>query len=61
MKQHAIQPRYMTLHQWAGAMFAKAPHKNTLLRWVHEGRIQPQPEKIGRLWFVKPSAVYRAD
>lgn len=26
----------------------QAPHKNTLLRWIHDGRNQPQPKKIGR-------------
>jgi predicted site-specific integrase-resolvase len=38
-----------------------APHANTLLRWVHEGRIQPPPKKIGRKWWVVPSAEYLAD
>ncbi|WGG52597.1 excisionase [Rugamonas sp. DEMB1] len=38
-----------------------APHPNTLLRWVHEGRIQPQPRRIGRTWWVTPAADYRGD
>ena len=56
-----IKPRFITLQEWAAATFSKVPHNNTLLRWVHEGRIQPQPEKIGRIWRVKPAAVYKAD
>lgn len=56
-----IKPRYITLSEWAKEMFSKVPHNNTLLRWVHEGRIQPQPKKIGRCWRVKPEAEYRED
>jgi predicted site-specific integrase-resolvase len=39
-------------------MFSKIPHRNTLQRWVHEGHIQPQPEKIGKTWQVKRDARY---
>lgn len=56
-----IQPRFVTLDEWATAMFTKVPHINTLRRWVSEGRIQPQPQKIGRIWRVKRDAVYRGD
>jgi hypothetical protein len=56
-----IKPRFITLQEWGAINFSKPPHNNTLLRWVHEGRIQPQPEKIGRVWRVKPAAVYKAD
>lgn len=59
--KQAIQPRYITLHEWAESMFSKVPHANTLLRWVHDGRIHPQPEKIGRLWRVKRDAKYVND
>lgn len=61
MSENTIKPRYVTLTEWAAAMFSKVPHNNTLLRWVHEGRIQPQPKKIGRAWRVKPSAEYVGD
>ena len=57
----SIQARFITLQEWAAENFSKVPHNNTLLRWVHEGRIQPQPEKIGRIWRVKRDATYRAD
>jgi hypothetical protein len=56
-----IKPRYITLQEWAKAMFSRVPHNNTLLRWVHDGRIQPQPKKIGRVWQVRPNAEYVAD
>lgn len=62
MTRHtAIQPRYITLAEWASMMFSKVPHRNTLLKWVHEGHIQPQPRKIGRGYQVKRDAEYRAD
>ena len=57
----AVKPRYITLPEWAAMMLSRVPHQNTLLKWVHEGRIQPQPKKIGRAWWVKPDAVYVSD
>lgn len=54
-------PRYVPLRIWAQAMFGEyAPHKNTLIRWVHDGHISPMPRKIGRTWFVKVDADYVA-
>jgi predicted site-specific integrase-resolvase len=57
MKQ-TIQSRYITLLEWAQMTFSQPPHANTLLRWVHDGHIQPQPQKIGRKWQVKRDARY---
>ena len=57
----AIKPRFITLREWAETMFSKVPHENTLLRWAREGRIQPQPKKIGKRWQVTPTAEYRGD
>ena len=55
-------PRYILLQDWAAAVFGEtAPHQNTLLRWVHEGRIQPAARKIGRRWWVTPTADYVED
>jgi len=55
-------PRYVPLAVWAQLMFGEySPHHNTLLRWVHEGRIQPQPKKMGKYWFVKVDAEYTPD
>ena len=54
--------RYVPLTVWAEQVFGEhAPHYNTLLRWAHEGRIQPQAKKIGRKWWVVPSAEYVSD
>lgn len=55
-------PRYLPLSVWATQVFGEhVPHQNTLLKWVHEGRIQPQPKKIGRGWFLVPHAEYVSD
>lgn len=56
-----IQPRYITLNEWAASQFSRVPHYNTLIKWVHDGRIQPQPKKIGRAWQVRPNAEYVCD
>lgn len=55
-------PRYIPLAVWADQVFGDhSPHANTLLRWVREGRIQPQPKKIGRGYFLVPHAEYVSD
>jgi hypothetical protein len=56
-----IQPRYITLNEWAASQFSRVPHYNTLIKWVHDGRINPQPQKIGRVWQVRPNAEYVSD
>jgi hypothetical protein len=57
-----MQPKWIPVRQWAEQTYGDAkPHINTLLRWIHDGRIQPQPEKHGRGWRVRPFAEYKAD
>lgn len=57
-----LQPRWISLRDWAKSVYGEgSPHINTLLKWVHEGRIQPQPEKHGKEWKVRPHAEYKAD
>lgn len=47
---------------WATMVFGEhAPHSNTLLRWARDGRIKPQARKIGRKWWMAPTAEYRED
>jgi hypothetical protein len=58
----AAQPRLVPLAVWAAMLFGdRAPHSNTLLRWVHDGRIQPRGRKIARIWWVAPNAEYVED
>jgi hypothetical protein len=55
-------PRYIPIEAWAELLLGEhAPHRNTLMRWVHEGFIQPQPVKIGRRWCVRKDAAYIPD
>jgi predicted site-specific integrase-resolvase len=53
-------PKLVPLAAWAEIVFGDfAPHVNTLHRWVHEGRIHPRPQKVGKNWFVSPTAEYQ--
>lgn len=36
----------------------KPPHPNTLRAWVHDGRISPQPTRLGRRFYVAEDARY---
>jgi hypothetical protein len=50
------------ISEWAKICFpARTPVKNTLHKWIHQGRIYPQPEKVGKNWYVQPSAEYQGD
>jgi hypothetical protein len=58
----AVTPHLVPLRVWAMLLLGEyAPHDNTLLRWVHDGRIVPAAKKIGRRWFVQPDAQYIGD
>lgn len=58
----AAPPRLVPVAVWAAMVFGdRAPHPNTLLRWVHDGRIQPRARKIARIWWVTPNAEYIGD
>ena len=57
-----MQPRLVPLKEWAKLVFGDfAPHPNTLLKWVSNGRIYPMPKKVGKGWFVEPKAEYKGD
>ena len=52
-------PRFIPLQFWAALLLGEhAPHQNTLRRWVHDGRIYPQPVKVGKEWSVRKDAAY---
>jgi hypothetical protein len=44
------------LTDWASRHFAPPPAERTLRLWVAEGRIVPAPIKVGRAYYVDPSA-----
>lgn len=55
-------PQLVPIMEWARIVFGDyAPHRNTLHKWTHEGRIHPQPEIVGKNWFVSPKAKYQGD
>lgn len=55
-------PRYLPLTFWAALLLGEhAPHYNTMLRWVRNGRIYPQPIKVGGVWSVRKDAAYMPD
>lgn len=49
----------ITLKQWDSERCPNNPHHpNTLRNWTKEGKIQPEPIKIGRRYLVKRKAKY---
>jgi len=55
-------PRFIPLTFWVALLLGEhAPHHNTVLRWVHDARIYPQPVKVGKSWNVRKDAAYMPD
>jgi len=55
-------PRFIPLTFWVALLLGEhAPHPNTVLRWVHDARIYPQPIKVGKSWNVRKDAAYMPD
>jgi len=49
----------ITLYKWAEAVFGeKQPHRQTLWKWIADGRIRPIPKKVGRAYYCTPDAEY---
>lgn len=54
-----MTPELIPVREWAQQVFGEhAPHPNTLLNWIHGGKISPVPIKVGSRYFCKPSAHY---
>lgn len=51
----------VTLTTWAASHFSPPPAERTLRLWVREGRIVPAPLKIGRTYYVEPTARHIAE
>ena len=41
---------------WAQARYNPPPPMFTLRRWARDGEIQPQPEKVGKSYYVHEDA-----
>lgn len=51
--------RMITLYKWAEAVFGEnQPHRQTLWKWIADGRIRPIPKKVGRAYYCTPDAEY---
>lgn len=49
----------ITLYEWAEAVFGEhQPHRQTLWKWIADGRIRPIPKKVGRAYYCTPDAEY---
>lgn len=48
----------ITLPAWAAQHWDPAPSQRTLERWTRDGRILPAPQKVGRAYYVLPTARY---
>jgi len=46
----------ISLTDWASRNFSPAPCRQTLYKWVNEGRISPQPKFIGKSYMVDEKA-----
>lgn len=53
--------RKITLTAWAAQQFDPPPVENTLRIWARTGRIVPAPLKIGRTYWVEPTARHIAE
>ena len=44
------------LSEWAGRLYSPAPSAWLLRKWCRDGEIHPQPERVGRDWYVEETA-----
>lgn len=51
----------ITLTAWAAKQFDPPPAENTLRAWARNGRIIPAPVKVGRSYYVEPTAKHIAE
>lgn len=49
-------PKKIPLHEWARRNYDPMPSDFVLRRWCRDGEISPQPERVGRGWYVLDSA-----
>ena len=54
-------PLKISLVKWAAQQFDPPPADRTLRLWVRQGRIVPAPVKIGRAYWVEPTARHIAE
>lgn len=45
--------------EWLKQNFDPVPHIQTARRWISQGKVYPQPIKVGRAYYVEKNAVYQ--
>lgn len=54
-----MNAQLIPVRTWAQRIFGEhSPHPNTLLNWIHSGKILPVPIKVGSRYFCQPEARY---
>lgn len=51
-------PKRIPLSTWLANIYGDTISINTARRWVRDGKIQPQPELVGREYYCDPAARY---
>lgn len=52
-----VDPLYLNVEEWR-KRYSPPPHHQVVLRWIHQGLIQPPAIKVGRRWYVPKDAEY---
>jgi hypothetical protein len=50
------EPDYILLGEWAARKISPTPSAWTLRQMVRSGKIDPQPVKIGKAYYVRPDS-----
>jgi predicted site-specific integrase-resolvase len=51
-----MSTKSIKLSDWAGRLYDPPPSPFVLRRWCRDGEISPQPERVGRDWYVREDA-----
>lgn len=52
-----VEPTHLNVDEWR-SQFSPAPHRNTVLKWIRLGLIQPAAKKVGRRWYLPKGAQF---
>jgi len=49
----------ISLEKWAEKNFDPAPAVKTVRTWARDGKIYPNPVKVGRAYYVEETAIFQ--
>lgn len=52
-----VEPLYLNVEEWR-KRYSPPPHHQVVLRWIHQGLIQPPAIMVGRRWYIPKDAEY---